>query len=291
MKGILIAGGNGTRLYPTTFAVNKQLLAVYDKPLVYYPLSTLIEAGADDILVIVRPQDEPLFRQLLGSGRNLGIRIRYTVQDEPRGIAHALVLARPFLDGQGAMVILGDNIFLDPTLPERLREASGMPGGHVVTAWVETPERYGVVDLDAQGRPRYLLEKPDPAPSNWAVTGVYVYDARAAAVAETLFPSARGELEITDLNTWYLDRDELTVHCLEMSETWMDAGTHEAMHAAACRVRSLELAEGRKPGCIEEAAYRAGRIDQQTLKKLADHQSKSAYGHYLTALTRQPLGR
>ncbi|SDF76625.1 glucose-1-phosphate thymidylyltransferase [Limimonas halophila] len=281
MKGVIVAGGSGTRLYPATLAVNKQLLPVYDKPLIYYPLSTLIAAGIDDILLVVRPEDQARFEQLLGDGRHLGIRIRFAVQAEPKGIAHALIVARPHLNGEGATVMLGDNIFLDPDLPAHLRAAAGKPGGHVVATWVRSPERYGVVTLDAQGRPLELVEKPDPAPSNWAVTGVYVYDSRASEVAANLTPSGRGELEITDLNAWYLDRGELTVHRLETPDSWIDAGTHDAMLAAASHIRALEREDGGKIGCVEEAAYRADRISADALRDLGARQAKSGYGAHL----------
>ena len=285
MKGIVLAGGHGTRLYPATRAVSKQLLPIYDKPLVYYPLSTLMLAGIREILVITRPEEQALFHRLLGDGEALGLQIDYAAQAEPNGIAEAFLLGREFLAGDGAALILGDNIFFGHGLPETLRRMTGRAqGASVLSYWVKDPERYGVVDFDAAGRPRRLLEKPSPAPSNWAVTGFYAYDERVCDVAAGLTPSARGELEITDLNNWYLERGELEVEKLGRGFAWLDTGTHESMLEATAFVHTIEARQGTKIACLEEVAYAMGYIDAEQLARLAHAHGKSGYGDYLKAL-------
>ena len=289
MKGIILAGGRGTRLYPATTAISKQLLPIYDKPLIHYPLSALLLAGLREILVITRPEERALFERLLGDGRQWGIGISYAAQAEPRGIAEAFVIARDFLDGEGAALVLGDNIFFGNGLSHTLQAIAADPGGASVLAyWVSDPERYGVVAFDRDGAPARIDEKPQRPRSNWAVTGFYAYDGRVAEVAAGLTPSARGELEITDVNNWYLARGALSVRRLGRGFAWLDTGTHESMLQAAQFVHTVEARQGMKIGCVEEAAWRMGFIDSAQLERLAEGLEKSGYGAYLRRIARQP---
>ncbi|MBI0435230.1 glucose-1-phosphate thymidylyltransferase RfbA [Roseomonas sp. KE0001] len=289
MKGIILAGGSGTRLHPATLAVSKQLLPVYDKPMVYYPLSVLMLAGITEILVVSTPHDLPLFRRLLGDGAAWGVQLSYVEQDLPRGIAHAFVLAEKFLDGQPSALILGDNLFHGHDLEKQLRMArapldAGERGAAVFAYQVSDPERYGVVDFDRQGQALSLEEKPAQPRSNWAVTGLYFYDGRAGALASQLQPSARGELEITDLNQIYLGEASLRVARLGRGYAWLDTGTHDSMLEAGEFVRAIEKRTGQKIAAPEEVAWRNGWIDDTALHALAKPLRKSGYGQYLENL-------
>jgi glucose-1-phosphate thymidylyltransferase len=285
MKGIVLAGGSGTRLYPATLAVSKQLLPVYDKPLVYYPLSVLMLAGVRDVLLISTPHDLPLFRRLLGDGGQWGVRIEYAEQDKPRGIAHALVLAEAFLDGGPSALILGDNVFHGHDLDLRLAEGRQTDGGAAVFAYrVADPERYGVVEFDGEGRALSLEEKPRAPRSDWAVTGLYFYDGEAPALARALAPSARGELEITDLNRVYLERGALRVSQLGRGYAWLDTGTHDSLLEAGEFVRAIEKRTGQKVAAPEEIAWRMGFISDAQLLASAAPLRSSGYGRYLERL-------
>jgi glucose-1-phosphate thymidylyltransferase len=304
MKGIVLAGGAGTRLHPATLSVSKQLLPVYDKPMVYYPLSVLMLAGIREVMLISTPHDLPLFRRLLGDGSQWGIRIAYAEQDKPRGIAHALVLAEAFLEGGPSMMVLGDNIFHGHDLEERLREAVGalrppaaaaaaegddreraaLHGASVFAYRVSDPERYGVVEFDGEGRALSLEEKPRQPRSDWAVTGLYVYDGRAPALARALAPSPRGELEITDLNRTYMDEGALHVGRLGRGYAWLDTGTHDSLLEAGEFVRAIEKRTGQKVAAPEEIAWRMGFIGACELRRLASELRSSGYGAYLEGL-------
>jgi glucose-1-phosphate thymidylyltransferase len=287
-KGIILAGGSGTRLHPITQAVCKQLLPVYDKPLVYYPLSTLMLAGIRDILVITTPQDQPLFQSLLKDGRPWGMSIAYAVQPHPGGLAQAFLVGRSFAGGDGCALVLGDNIFYGRGFGEILKRAAAHPDGATVFGYrVRDPERYGVVELDAQGRPVRLEEKPSRPRSNYAVTGLYFYDGRVADLAASLKPSARGELEITDLNAIYLREGRLRVETLGRGFAWLDTGTPEALLQAADFVRTVEERQGLKIACPEELAWRMGYIDDAQLDRLAQPLLKSGYGAYLAELLKR----
>jgi glucose-1-phosphate thymidylyltransferase len=286
MKGIVLAGGAGTRLHPATLAVSKQLLPVYDKPMVYYPLSVLMLAGIREIMLISTPHDMPLFQRLLGDGTPWGIRIEYTVQERPDGIARALTLSEAFLDGSPSTLVLGDNLFHGHDLEARLREAraAASHGAGVFAYRVADPERYGVVEFDAEGRALSLEEKPKAPRSDWAVTGLYVYDGRAPAIARALKPSARGELEITDLNRAYLEEGSLRVTRLGRGYAWLDTGTHDSLLEAGEFVRAIEKRTGQKVASPEEIAWRMGFIDAAQLRALAAPLRNSGYGRYLESL-------
>ena len=285
MKGIILAGGSGTRLYPATMAVSKQLLPVYDKPLVYYPLSVLMLAGVRDILLISTPHDLPLFRRLLGDGAQWGVRLSYAEQDRPRGIAHALVLAEGFLAGGPSALILGDNVFHGNDLDLRLAEGRDTGKGATVFAYrVADPERYGVIEFDGAGRAFSLEEKPRAPRSDWAVTGLYFYDGEAPAIARTLAPSARGELEITDLNRVYLERGGLRVTQLGRGYAWLDTGTHDSLLEAGEFVRAIEKRTGQKVAAPEEVAWRMGFISDAELLAASAPLRSSGYGRYLERL-------
>jgi glucose-1-phosphate thymidylyltransferase len=286
-KGIILAGGAGTRLHPITVSLSKQLLPVYDKPMIYYPLATLMSAGIREYLIITTPRDKEAFRDLLGSGEQWGLSFEYIVQAEPNGIAQALILGETFLDGSSSALILGDNIFHGANLSELLQAAAKREKGATVFGYyVQDPERYGVVQFDNAGNVSDLLEKPKAPPSNYAVTGVYFYDERASAFAKALTPSARGELEITDLNRSYLKRGDLHLERLGRGTAWLDTGTHNSLLDAGVFVRIIEERQGLKIACVEEIAWREGFIDTQDLVKLAQPLSKSGYGEYLLRLVK-----
>jgi glucose-1-phosphate thymidylyltransferase len=287
-KGIILAGGAGTRLHPITMSLSKQLLPVYDKPMIYYPLATLMSAGIREYLIITTPRDQTAFRELLGDGSQWGLSFDYVVQAAPNGIAQALILAEPFLNGAPSALILGDNIFYGANLTELLQSASKRESGATVFGYyVQDPERYGVIQFDAQGKITDLLEKPKSPPSNYAVTGVYFYDERASAFAKALAPSARGELEITDLNRAYLARGDLHVERLGRGAAWLDTGTHNSLLDAGVFVRIIEERQGLKIACVEEIAWREGFIDATQLEGLAKPLAKSGYGEYLLRILKE----
>jgi glucose-1-phosphate thymidylyltransferase len=287
-KGIILAGGAGTRLHPITLSQSKQLLPVYDKPMIYYPLAALMSAGIREFLIITTPRDQTAFRDLLGDGLQWGVRFEYAVQAQPNGIAQALIIAEPFLDGAPSALILGDNIFYGANLSELLQSAAQRTEGATVFGYyVQDPERYGVVEFDAQGKVTDLLEKPDQPPSNYAVTGIYFYDTRASSFARSLKPSPRGELEITDLNRAYLKEGALRVERLGRGTAWLDTGTHNSLLDAGVFVRIIEERQGLKVACVEEIAWRQGFIDAEQLLKLAKPLAKSGYGEYLIRIVKE----
>jgi Glucose-1-phosphate thymidylyltransferase (EC 2.7.7.24) len=282
MKGIILAGGKGTRLYPLTMAISKQLLPVYDKPMIYYPLSMLMLAGIRDILVITTPEDSDQYRRLLGDGSRLGMNFQYAVQAVPRGLADAFLVGKEFIGDDSVCLILGDNIFFGHGLPQVLRSAAEQEKGAVVFAYpVKDPERYGVVEFDDSGKAISLEEKPLKARSNYAVPGIYFYDNRVVRYAEELEPSPRGEIEITDINKRYLGDGELSVKVLGRGVAWLDAGTHESLLQASMFVQAVEDRQGMMISCVEEIAYRMGYIDEQTLRKDAEELASNGYGQYL----------
>jgi len=282
MKGILLAGGSGTRLYPITRVVSKQLLPIYDKPMIYYPLSILMLAGLREILVISTPQDLPLFRDLLGDGSQWGLSFDYTEQPRPEGIAQAFLIGREFVGRDQVCLILGDNIFYGHGLPDKLRLAAAQKEGATIFGyWVKNPERYGVVTFDSENRALDIVEKPKEPTSNWAVTGLYFYDHRALEIAAGLEPSARGELEITDVNRAYLEMKALRVEKLGRGIAWLDTGTHETLMQAANFIETIEERQGLKVACVEEIAFRMGYIDAAQLETLARPLLSNGYGQYL----------
>jgi len=282
MKGIILAGGSGTRLHPVTEAVSKQLLPVYDKPMIYYPLSALMLAGIRDILVISTPADTPRFEQLLGDGERWGISLRYAVQPSPDGLAQAFLIGKEFLAGEGCCLVLGDNLFFGHDFAKQLRDAAERTEGATVFAYaVQDPQRYGVVEFDANRRAISLEEKPANPKSRYAVTGIYFYDSQIVGVAEAMKPSPRGELEITDVNRWYLERGQLTTELLGRGMAWLDTGTHDSLLDASLFIQTIEKRQGLKVACLEEIAYRQGYIDEAQLAQLATKLAKSSYGEYL----------
>nr|WP_309543795.1 glucose-1-phosphate thymidylyltransferase RfbA [Shewanella morhuae] len=289
-KGILLAGGSGTRLYPITIAISKQLVPVYDKPMIYYPLSTLMLAGIKDILIITTAKDQPQFQHLLGDGSQWGIALEYAIQEQPNGIAEAFIIGKDFLDGHPSALILGDNIFYARDFSNVLKKAGTRQQGATVFGYhVADPKRYGIVEFDAKLKVISIEEKPAEPKSNYALTGLYFYDERAVEFAQSLTPSARGELEITDLNRCYLDNNSLFLEMMGRGTAWLDTGTHDSLAEATQLIATIERSQGLKVACPEEIAYRRGFINREQLTQLAIKQLKSGYGEYLLSVIDDPF--
>lgn len=290
MKGIILAGGSGTRLYPMTTVVSKQLLPVYDKPMIYYPLSTLMLAGIREILIISTQHDTPRFEELLGDGHRWGLNLEYAIQDQPDGLAQAFLIGKEFIGDASVSLVLGDNIFYGHDMSSMLEKAASLKQGATVFAYpVQDPERYGVVEFDKQGNVISLEEKPEQPRSRYAVTGLYFYDNKVISYAESIKPSARGELEITDLNRCYLDDGDLSVELMGRGSAWLDTGTHDSLLQAATFIETLEKRQGLKVSCPEEIAFRKGYIDKPQLLELAEVMSKNTYGQYLKLVAEEEL--
>ncbi len=284
-KGIILAGGSGTRLYPSTLVTSKQLLPVYDKPMIYYPLSVLIQAGIREILIISSPHDLPRIEELFGDGNHLGLKLSYAPQPAPNGIAEAFIIGEKFINGDPVALILGDNLFTGPHLQALVQKAAETTSGATVFGYeVQDPSRYGVIAFDENGRPKEIIEKPKNPPSRYAVTGLYFFDHNVVNIAKTLKPSSRGELEITDVNRVYLQNSKLNVTIIDRGYAWLDTGTADALHKASAYVQTLQERQGIQIGCIEEEAYKMGFINEDQLLQLAERYSSNSYGHYLSNL-------